>query len=109
MTVEEKLIIAALVDALNSSTRPPALSPLAYIKYPSRELYSTVTPDGAISFDLAFWGWEYKHRGPRKPPRYVNPAAIQAALNAALPDGCTVTAVENHKTYIRIFIRGEST
>ena len=106
--MEEKQLIAALVEALNSSTRPPALSPLAYIKYPWRELYPTVTPDGGLSFDLAFWGWEYKHRGPRKPPENVNPAAIQAALNAALPDGCTVTAVENRKTYIRIYIKGES-
>ena len=96
--------MAALVEALNSSTRPPALSPLAYIKYPSRELYPTVTPDGAMSFDLAFWGWEYKHRGPRKPPKFVNPVAIQTALNAALPDTCAVTAVEDRKTHIKIIL-----
>ena len=102
--LDEKQIMAALVETVNSSTRSPALSPLAYIKYPWRELCPDVTPDGELSFDLAFWGWEYKHRGPRKPPGYVNPAAIQTALNAALPDTCAVTAVEDRKTHIKIIL-----
>lgn len=106
--MEPSLITAALVDAINSSTRPPALYPVAYIKYPRRELCPTVNPDG-ISYCLALWGWEYKHRhSPRKPPPVIDTAAIKAALNAALPDGYTVTAVEVRKTHIIIFIGGES-
>lgn len=99
-------ITAALVDAVNSSTRPPALYPVAYLKYPRRELRPTVTPNGTLLYCLAYWGWEYKHRGPRKPPEYVNPSAIQTALNSALPDGYTVTAVEDHKTHVQILIGG---
>lgn len=103
------LITAALVDAINGSTRPPALYPVAYIKYPRRELCPTVNPDGTLSYRLALWGWEYKHRhSPRKPPPVIDTAAIKAALNAALPDGYTVTAVKGSKTHIIIFIGGKS-
>lgn len=99
-------IMAALVDALNSSTRPPALYPLARIKYPMRELRPVVNADGSLSVKLAKWGYEYKHRG-KKPtfPYPVDTAAIQAALNSALSDGYQVTAAENCKTYILCIIR----
>ncbi len=99
-------MIAALVDAVNSSTRPPALRPLARIKYPERELQPQVSPDGTL-FTLAFYGWEYKHRGPRpKTPPPIDPAAVQAALNAALPDGLSVIAVQDYGKYLKIIVQG---
>lgn len=99
-------MIAALVDAVNSSTRPPALWPLARIKYPERELRPQVSTDGCLSVSLAVYGWEYKHRGPRPrtPPR-IDAAAVQAALNTALPDGLTVIAVQDHENKFRITIK----
>ena len=94
-------IVAALVGALNSPTRPPALWPLAPVKYPGRELQPRLLPDGSISVRLALNGWEYKHRGPRpKTPPELNLAAIQAVLSAALPDGIAVAALENYGIYI---------
>lgn len=97
-------IVAALVDALNSSTRPPALAPLARIKY-LREIDPIFKADGTMIFLLAKWGWEYKHRGPRpKIPPPADTAAIQAVLSAALPDGYTVTAVQDQNTYILLQI-----
>lgn len=100
-------IVAALVEVLNAPTRPPALRPLARIKYPERELQPQVSPDGTL-FTLAFYGWEYKHRGPRpKTPPLIDPAAVQAALNAALPDGLSVIAVQDHGTKITVKIKEE--
>lgn len=102
-------IVAALVGAINSPTRSPALWPLAPVKYPSRELQPRLLPDGSISVRLALYGWEYKHRGPRpKTPPGLNLAAIQAVLSAALPDGIAVAAVENYGKYIMIQIKEDS-
>ena len=98
-------LTAALVEVLNAPTRPPALRPLARIKYPERELQPQVSPDGTL-FTLAFYGWEYKHRGPRpKTPPPIDPAAVQAALNDALPDGLSVIAVRDRGKFIEVFIR----
>ena len=100
-------LTAALVEVLNAPTRPPALRPRARIKYPERELQPQVSPDGTL-FTLAFYGWEYKHRGPRpKTPPPIDPAAVQAALNAALPDGLSVIAVQDHGTKITVKIKEE--
>lgn len=98
-------IINALVDALNGSTRPPALYPLARIKY-LREIDPIFKADGSMVFVLAKWGWEYKHRGPRpKKPPQVDTAAIQAVLSAALPDGYTITAVQDQGKKLTVFIK----
>ena len=100
-------ILAALVGVLNAPARPPALWPLARIKYPDRELRPQVSPDGTL-FTLALYGWEYKHRGPRpKTPPPIDPAAVQAALNAALLDGLSVIAVQDHGTKITVKIKEE--
>ncbi len=101
-------LTAALVEVLNAPTRPPALPPLAFIKYPGRELQPQANPDGTATVTLAFYGWEYKHRGPRpKTPPPIDPAAVQAALNAALPDGLSVIAVQDHHTKIIVKIKEE--
>ena len=42
-------ITAALVEAINAPTRPPALWPLAFIKYPGRELQPQANPDGTAT------------------------------------------------------------
>ena len=101
-------LTAALVEVLNAPTRPPALRPLAFIKYPGRELQPQANPDGTATVTLAFYGWEYKHRGPRpKTPPPIDPAAVQAALNAALPDGLSVIAVQDHGRQVAIQLKGE--
>lgn len=99
-------IVAALVDAINSSTRSLALSPLARVKYPMREFRPTFNADGTMVVTLAKRGWEYKRRGPRpKIPPPVDTAAIQAVLSAALPDGYIITAVQDKNTHILLQIR----
>lgn len=100
--------MAALVEAINAPTRPPALQTLACPKYPERELKPQVRPDGSISFTLSKWGWEYKHRGPRplKTPPPADTAAIHTALNAALAPGYSVQTVEDCGTFIKITLGG---
>ena len=101
-------LTAALVGVLYASTRPPALRPLAFIKYPGRELQPQANPDGTATVALALYGWEYKHRGPRpKTPPPIDPAAVQAAFNAALPDGLSVVAVQDRNSKIIIKIKEE--
>ena len=51
-------LTAALVEVLNAPTRPPALRPLAFIKYPGRELQPQANPDGTATVTLGFYGWE---------------------------------------------------
>ena len=95
------------MEAINAPTRPPALWPLARIKYPERELRPQVSPDGSLSVSLAVYGWEYKHKGPRpKTPPHIDPVAVQAALNAVLPDGLTVIAVQDHGKHIILTVQG---
>lgn len=106
--MDTNCVIAALVDALNGSTRPPALAPLARIKY-LREIDPIFKADGTMIFLLAKWGWEYKHRGPRpKIPPPVDTAAIQAVLSAALPDGYTITNIHDDGKKIFVSIGGKS-
>ena len=84
MSISVNAIRATLVGGLNASTRPPALHPLAYIKYPGRELQPQQQPDGTITVALSKWGYEYKHRGPKPKLPPIDPAAIRAAFNTAL-------------------------
>ena len=96
-------IIAALVEAINAPTRAPALSALAWVRYPTRELRPIMADDGTLSVTLALWGWEYKHKGPRPPvPPPVDVAAVLAALSAVMPEGVKIRTVENCGTYIKI-------
>lgn len=100
-------ITAALVEAINAPTRPPALRSLAYIKYPTRELQPQVNSEGSLAVSLALYGWEYKHKGPRpKTPPHIDPVAVQASLNAVLPDGLTVIAVQDHGKHIILIVQG---
>lgn len=106
--MRDREIVAALVGVLNSPTRPPALRPFARLKYPGRELQPQANPDGTATVTLALYGWEYKHRGPRpKTPPPVDPAAVQAAIATALPDGLSVIAVQDHGTKITVKIKEE--
>ena len=101
--MDKKQIAAALSRAINARDRPPALYPLARIKYPAREIQLISQLDGSYRVVLFLWGYEYKHRGPRPkflPP--VVPAAIQTELNDVLPNGLTVTDVRDHGKYIEI-------
>lgn len=104
--MEQEKVIAALVEVINAPTRPPALRSLAYIRYPARELCLQVNPGGSISAALAVRGWEYKHKGPRpKTLPHIDTVAVQAALNAVLPDGLSVTAVQDHGQKLQITIK----
>lgn len=100
-------ITAALVEAINAPTRPPALRSLAYIKYPTRELQPQVNSEGSLAVSLALYGWEYKHKGPRpKIPPNIDTVAVQTVLNSALPDGLTVIAVQDYGKYLKIIVQG---
>ena len=103
--MDRQKIIAALGDALNGSPSPLALAGLSRPRYPMRELAPQQLPDGTLSVKLTKWGYEYKHRGPRpKKPYPVDPAAVRAVLNAFLPDGVTIRAVEDHDTHIMLIL-----
>ena len=96
----------AVVEVVNDPTRPPALRSIAYIKYPGRELQCKQLPDGCCSVQLALWGFEYKHRGPRpKMPPEIDTEQIRLVFNALLPSDLYVVAVEDHQTYINLMIR----
>lgn len=107
MISPEQLAVAALVDALDRSTRAtPALKIFARPRYPGRELRPQARPDG---FTLALYklGWNYKFRGkkPAKIPPPADTTAILAALNAALAPGYTITAVTDQGEYITIILQ----
>lgn len=97
----EDYIRAALAGVLNAPARTPALRPLAYVKYPPRELRPVPQSDGSFNVEVALYGFEYKHRGPRpKAPSTVDTDAVQQALNEMLPDDLHVTAVEPRQTSV---------
>ena len=80
-------LIAALVEVLNASTRPPALRCLARVKYPLREIQPTVYPDGTVEIALSRVGHEYKHRGARPANVPVDLEGVKEVLESALPNG----------------------
>lgn len=96
-------VLTALVEAINSPSRAAPLWGLAYIKYPGREIQPHTLSDGIIQFTLKKRGFEYKAKSPRPTnPPPVDCASIQEALNTALPDGLTVTVVQDYRTYLKI-------
>lgn len=104
--MEQEKVIAALVEVINAPTRPPALRSFARLRYPVRQLRPQSSQDGLLSVSLAVYGWEYKHKGPRpKTPPHIDPVAVQAALNAALPDGLVVIAVQDYGKKLQITIK----
>lgn len=104
MTTAER-IRAALSEVINAPDRPPALWPLAHIKYPPREVRPVEQPDGSYKVALALAGYEYKHRGPRPSyPPAIDPVEIRIALNGRTPNGLYVSDVEVCETCISIHI-----
>lgn len=98
-------IRAVLSEVINAPDRPPALWPLAYVRYPTREVKPVEQPDGSYSVDLAIRGFEYKHRGPRPiSPPMVDPAEVRIALNGRLPNGLYVANVDVLEKCISIHI-----
>lgn len=98
-------LAVAVGDVVNHAPRPPALRPIAYIKYPAREIRPVLIQDGSWRVSLALWGYEYKHRGPRpKNPISIDWEKIMRTLNLLLPDGLSVCAVEVHRENIEIFL-----
>ena len=102
-------IVAALVEAINASTRPPALYPIARLKYPPRGVFVDELPDGSMVVRLAKYGYEYKHRGPKpKTPPAVNVAEIFGIFSNTLTSvDVTVTAVVDDGTQISIYVKEE--
>ena len=92
MNIDTDKLVEILTGVLNAPARSPALQPLARV--------------GGFSIRLYKFGHEYKHRGPvpKKLP-LIRPAAVQAALNDALPDGLSVIAVRDCGKFIEVFIR----
>ena len=105
MDIDTDKLVEILTGVLNAPARPPALQPLARVKYPGRELYPHAVAGGVV-VSIYKIGHEYKHRGPvpKKLP-LIRPAAVQAALNDALPDGLSVTAVRDCGKFIEVHIR----
>lgn len=101
MSISVNAIRATLVGGLNASTRPPALHPLAYIKYPGRELQPRQQSDGSVTVSLAKFGFEYKHRGPKPKLLPIDPEAIRATFNTALSgSGFQVRSVQDTQKQI---------
>ena len=88
----------ALGEALNASPRFPALRPVGLIKYPKRQLQVADLPDGTV---LATLFHRYKNHSPAP----VDTEMVRLTLNALLPNGLYVFAVEDLKTHIQIKIR----
>ena len=51
----QQLAVAVGV-VVNHAPRPPALRPIAYIKYPAREIRPVLIQDGSWRVSLARWG-----------------------------------------------------
>ena len=98
-------LAVAVGDVVNHAPRPPALKPIAYIKYPAREIRPVLIQDGSWRVSLALWGYEYKHRGLRpKNPVSIDGEKIKHTFNLLLPDGLSVCVVEVHRENIEIFL-----
>ena len=87
-----------LVEVLSASARFPALRPMGLIKYPKRQLQVAELPDGTV---LATLFYRYKNRSPSP----VDTEMVRLTLNALLPNGLYVFAVEDLKNHIQIYIR----
>ena len=100
--MDTQTLIAALAGALNNPARPAALRPLAYIRYPVRELQPQFSPNGSIVFRCYRWGWNYKYHG-RKPKSLppIDSLAVQEALDSALP-GYRITSVRDEGTFVTV-------
>ena len=97
-------LVAALVEAINASTRPPALWSLPPVKYPPRQI--EVIDLGEGTYEIRYY-YRYKDRRPRSRVLPINEAAIRDALNTALSSvGVTVTAVVDSGAYISIYSNG---
>lgn len=99
-------IRAALVEVLNSSTRPPALSALTRIHYPQREVQPQLNQDGSYTVKLYLRGYGYKASRRTKPalPPPVSTESIRIALNALLPADLVVTNVWDGGTHIILIL-----
>lgn len=105
MKLRLNALVDAVVEVLNASTRPPALYPLARVKYPYRELQPKIVSDGTIVLRCALYGYEYKRRHPRpKAPPAVDPSAIKEAFNIALSPRFAVLSVEARETEILMIL-----
>ena len=100
----QQLAVAVGV-VVNHAPRPPALRPIAYVKYPAREIRPVLIQDGSWRVSLALWGYEYKHRGPRaKSTSKIDAEMLQCVFNALLPHGLSVSDVEVSSKSINIYI-----
>ena len=91
-------IKAALLGVLNAPNRFPALRPLGSIKYPNRQLRVAELPDGTVVATLY-------HRYKNHSPAPVDAEMVRLTLNALLPNGLYIYAVEDLKTHIQLNIR----
>lgn len=100
-------LCTALSEVLNAPERPPVLFPLARIKYPLRELQPVQIAPHVVCCRLSFYGWEYKHRGPRpKQMPVVDCAELERALNTALnPKGFKILSLEVNEKFLKLEVR----
>ena len=99
-------LTAALVEVLNA---PPGPGPpaLAFIKYPGRNCNPRQIQTAPPPSPWLFMVGSTNDRGHGLNAAPIDPAAVQAALNAALPDGLSVIAVQDHHTKIIVKIKEE--
>lgn len=104
MKLTEAEIKAALGDAINPP-RPRPLAPIAYVRYPSRDLIITQLEAESAVITVAKWGWHYKRKSPRpsRPPS-ANPVEIKTVLNERLPAELYISEVNDLGTHIQLKI-----
>jgi len=90
---------------VNDPHRPPALSPLAYIKYPAREILISRNCENQVTVRFPKKGWHYKNHGPRpKFPPTVDAAGVMAALAILQPQFVAIEVVDYSKFISVTFI-----
>lgn len=87
-----------LSGVVNDPHRPPALSALAYIKYPAREILISRNCENQVTVRLPKMGWHYKNHGshPKFPPT-VDVNGIMAAFAILQPQFVAIEVVDYSK------------
>lgn len=87
-----------LSGVVNDPHRPPALSALAYIKYPAREILISRNCENQVTVRLPKKGWHYKNHGPHpKFPPTADVNGIMAAFAILQPQFVAIEVVDYSK------------
>lgn len=92
-------IRAALTSAINAGVGPTALSMLPTVKYPKRQLQIIERSD-----DMVEVHFHYRYKNHRLNASVPDPEDLRLSLNAVLPNGLYVTAVDVAGTHLSFLI-----